>query len=59
MLDYVDNLYFEIIYKTKHNPQGLKFECSRENLNSTIQLLKEYNEGFELMTVTPWRISKC
>lgn len=54
----VNQCFIEIKYRV-----GLDdiqtFNCRREELKPTIEMLKEYNEGFKLIKVTPWRINLC
>ena len=54
----VNQIFFEIKYRIGlDNTQT--FNCTREELKPTIEMLKEYNEGFKLIKITPWRINLC
>lgn len=50
----INQTFFEIVYTSEN---GLsRFQSTKEELKSTIQMLKEYNEDFQLLEITPWRI---
>ena len=53
----VNQIFFEIVYT--HENGLSRFQCIKEELKSTIKTLKEYNENFKLIKVTPWRINLC
>lgn len=54
----VNQIFFEIKYQV--GVYGIEtFNCTKEELKPTIEMLKEYNEGFKLIKVTPWRINLC
>lgn len=53
----VEQIFFEIEFIGDNYVK--RYNCSRENLRSTIKMLKEYNENFKLIKVTPWRINLC
>lgn len=51
----VNQIFFEIVYT--HENGLSRFQCTKEELKSTIQMLKEYNVDFHLLEITPWRIN--
>lgn len=54
----VNEIFFEIKYQV--GVYGIEiFNCTREELKPTIVMLKEYNEGFKLIKLTPWRLQQC
>lgn len=55
----VNQTFFEIVYTHDLTNEIRRFQCTREELKSTIEMLKEYNEDFKLVEVIPWRINLC
>lgn len=53
----VNQIFFEI--KFIGDNKCKKFNCSRDELRSTVKMLKEYNKGFKLIEITPWRLQQC
>lgn len=51
----------EVFFTINFVGTGVKqeFNCRREEIKSTIEMLKEYNNDFKLIKVSPWRLELC